>query len=43
MDLLSVQNNVMGLNSKLQDKMSEAEIMSTILVSASKAIAKRDA
>jgi len=43
MDFASVQNNVLGLNNKLQDKMRESEIMSTILVSASKAINKRDA
>lgn len=42
MDFLSVQNNVMALNAKLQNKMRESEIMATILVTASKAIAKRD-
>jgi hypothetical protein len=43
MDFVSVQNNVLALNSKLQNKMKEAEIMSTILVTANRAIAKRDA
>ena len=42
MDINAVQNNLIGLNNKLSDKMSEAEILSTILVTASKAIHKRD-
>lgn len=42
MDFTSVQNNVLALNNKLQNKMRETEVMSTILVSASKAINKRD-
>lgn len=36
MPLHSVQNNVLVLNNKLQDKMDEAEILSTIMVTASK-------
>lgn len=36
MPLHSVQNNVLALNNKLQDKMDEAEILSTIMVTASK-------
>lgn len=43
LDLNAVQNNVLGLNNKLPDKMSESEILSTIMVSASAAIHKRDA
>lgn len=39
----SVCNNVTALNDKLPDKMSETEIMSTIMVTASKALFKRDA
>ena len=42
MDINAIQNNLIGLNNKLPDKMSEAEILSTILVTASKAIHKRD-
>ena len=42
MDLNAVQNSVIGLNNKLPDKMNENEILSTIMVSASKAIHKRD-
>ncbi len=39
----SVTNNVMALNDKLPDKMPETEIMSTIMITASKALFKRDA
>ncbi len=39
----SIRNNVLALNNKLPDKMDDAEIMSTILVTASKAIYTRDA
>jgi len=42
MELESVKNNVMSFNNKLPDKMAEAEILSTIMVSASKALYKRD-
>jgi hypothetical protein len=37
-----VQNGVTALNDKLADKMDEREIMNTIMVSATKAIASRD-
>lgn len=40
--LEQVKSGVLNLNSKLQDKMDETEILSTIIVSASKAIYKRD-
>lgn len=36
MPINQVQNNVLALNSKLQDKMDEAEVLSTIMVTASK-------
>lgn len=36
-DLDSIRNNVMALNNKLQDKMEETEIMTTIMKSATKA------
>ena len=42
MDLDSVKNNTLALNSKLPDMLEESEVISTILVSASKAIAKRE-
>lgn len=42
MDIDSIRNNVLALNNKLPDKLDDAEIMSTIVVSASKAIHKRD-
>lgn len=38
-----VKNNVLALNSKLADKMDEAEILGTIMQTAGKAIYKRDA
>lgn len=41
-DIDSVRNSVLALNAKIPDKLDEAEIMSTILVSASKAIHTRD-
>ena len=41
-DLSSIQNNVMALNNKLPEKMDESEIHATIMVSAAKAIVKRD-
>ena len=40
-DFEGVRSRVMDLNSKIADKLDEAEIMTTILVSAAKAIAKR--
>jgi hypothetical protein len=43
MDINGVQNAILALNNKLPDKMPEAEILSTILVTAAKAIAKRNA
>ena len=39
----SVSNNILALNGKLPDPMKEQEIISTIMVTASKAIYKRDA
>ena len=42
MNIDTVKNNVLSLNSKLPNQLPEAEILSTILVSASKAIFKRD-
>lgn len=42
MPIDSIRNNVLALNSKLADKMDDAEILSTIVVSAAKAIHKRD-
>lgn len=41
-DITSIQNNVLALNNKLPDKMEEAEIHSTIMISAAKAIVKRE-
>jgi hypothetical protein len=38
----TVRNNVLALNNKLQDKMEETEVLTTILVSATRAIATRD-
>jgi uncharacterized protein Usg len=43
MQIDSVRNAVMALNDKLQDKMDPAEILTTIMVTASKAAYKRDA
>lgn len=43
MSIDQVGNAVSTFNSKLPDKMDEAEIMSTIMVTASKAVHKRDA
>ena len=40
-DFEGVRSRVMSLNDKMPDKLSEAEIMSTVMVSAMKAIAKR--
>lgn len=37
-----IQSAVLSLNDKLQDKLDEAEVYSTILVTAAKAVAKRD-
>ena len=37
-----VRDKTLALNNKLQDKLTEAEIMSTVLVTAAKAILKRD-
>jgi hypothetical protein len=42
MNIETVRNNVLNLNAKLPDKMDEAEILSTIIVSAASAIHKRD-
>ena len=42
MPIDSIRNNVLALNNKLADKMDDAEILSTIIVTASKAIHKRD-
>jgi len=42
MNIDSIQNNLLALNNKLSDKMDETEIMSTIMVTTSKAIHKRD-
>lgn len=41
MDLDSIQNNLLSLNNKLPNKLDDSEIVSTILVSAAKAISKR--
>ena len=41
LDLVEIRQRVIDLNDKLPDKMSEAEISSTILVSAAKAVAAR--
>lgn len=38
-----IRQRVLSLNSKIADRLDEAEIMSTIMVTTSKAIAKRDA
>jgi hypothetical protein len=38
-----VRTSVLALNDKIQDKMEEAEIMTTIMVTAGKALYKRDA
>jgi len=43
MALDAIQHTVLALNNKLPDKLDDTEVMSTILVSATKAIAKRDA
>lgn len=37
-----IQDNILNLNNKLPNKMKEAEIISTILATTSKAVAKRD-
>jgi hypothetical protein len=42
LDTEAVKNSVLALNNKIPDKMEEAEIFSTILVTAGKAIYKRD-
>lgn len=42
MQIDQVTNNVLALNSKLADKMEEAELMTTVMVTASKAIHARD-
>lgn len=42
MEIDQVTNNVLALNSKLADKMEEIELMSTVMVTASKAIHARD-
>lgn len=42
MDEMSVESSVMNCNSKLQDKMDESEIASTIMRTVAKAITKRD-
>lgn len=41
-DMATVQTNILSLNEKLQDKMDELELRTTVLLSASKAILKRD-
>tara|TARA_B100000929_G_scaffold108179_1_gene85737 strand:- start:51012 stop:53174 length:2163 start_codon:yes stop_codon:yes gene_type:complete len=41
MDINSVKNNVMALNTKLPEKLDEAEIISTIMVTAAKAHRKK--
>jgi len=41
-DLNGVKNSVLAFNEKLKEPLEEAEIHSTILISAAKAIAKRD-
>jgi len=43
LDFETVQNKVLSLNSKIPDSMTETEITSTILMTAMKAIGKRDA
>lgn len=42
MDSASIQNNVLALNNKLQDRLEESEILSTIMMTVAKAIIKRD-
>lgn len=42
MDIASIQNNILALNAKLAEPMPENEILSTIMISVSKAILKRD-
>lgn len=42
LDITSIQNNVLDLNSKLPDKLEEIEILSTIMQSVNKAITKRN-
>lgn len=42
-DFEGVRSRVVGLNSKIPDKLDEAEIMTTIMISAAKAIAKKAA
>jgi hypothetical protein len=41
-DIIDVQSAVLELNAKLQDKMKEAEILTTIMKTAAKAFNKRD-
>jgi hypothetical protein len=41
-DFVSVQNNVLALNSKLPEPLEETEVMSTIMITANKAIVQRD-
>jgi hypothetical protein len=41
MDLDSIRNNLLALNNKLPNKLDDAEIVSTILITAAKAISKR--
>jgi len=41
-DIDSVQNNVLALNDKIPNKLNKSEVLSTILVTATKAIAKRN-
>jgi hypothetical protein len=41
MGLDSIRNNLLALNNKLPNKLDDAEIVSTILVSAAKAISKK--
>lgn len=42
LDIGAIENNVMGLNRKLPNPLSEKEILSTIIISASKKIHQRD-
>ena len=42
MDIESIKDKVLGLNSKLKSKLPEAEILATILVTVSKRIHQRD-
>ena len=40
-DLDTIKNNVLALNSKLEDPLSETEVLSTVLVSASKKLSQK--